>query len=131
MELNHGRETRLHAALCVECFLFCVTTISFGFLTRVLFLLQFLFVRACVFVRLQPMPATKERDTQMDTAFSVPSRQLFIGNLSSWIAEKDLHAHFGQFGEIERYAAARVRVIFLGLLHDFVGSRWHVVHFCC
>ena len=48
----------------------------------------------------------------MDTAFSVPSRQLFIGNLSSWIAEKDLHMHFGQFGEIERYGGAIESILF-------------------
>ena len=65
-----------------------------------------------LYARSQPMPATKERDTQMDTAFSVPSRQLFIGNLSSWIAEKDLHMHFGQFGEIERYGGARKLIFF-------------------
>ncbi len=48
-----------------------------------------------------PFPMSRPRDIRKDQSFSVPSRQLFVGNIN-FVREQDIAAVFSQYGPIDR-----------------------------
>jgi hypothetical protein len=50
-----------------------------------------------------PLPTVpRPRDIRKDQSFSIPSRQLFVGNIN-FVREPDIAAVFSQYGAIDRY----------------------------
>ncbi len=50
-----------------------------------------------------PLPTVpRPRDVRKDQSFSIPSRQLFVGNIN-FVREPDIAAVFSQYGAIDRY----------------------------